>query len=112
MGIVPWFIWEFSDRTMFYFYALPALPFLIMAIVYLFGMLIHTPDRNGPGSAAIRGGRTYILGVDRRTIGAVLLGVYILIIAATFAYFYPIYAGEKITYAQWLSRMWLGGRWI
>jgi len=27
-------------------------------------------------------------------------------------YFYPLYVGEKITYADWFARMWLGGRWI
>jgi hypothetical protein len=29
-----------------------------------------------------------------------------------FAYFYPIYVGKVIPYAQWMARMWLGSRWI
>jgi dolichyl-phosphate-mannose-protein mannosyltransferase len=104
-GIAPWFPWELKDRTMFYFYALPALPFLIMAVVYLFGMLINGPPKKVPGSDRV-------FGVDRKLFGGVVLGVYVLVIAACFAYFYPLYVGEKITYAHWFARMWLGSRWI
>lgn len=99
-GIVPWFIFEFSHRTMFYFYAVPALPFLVMGLVYLFGLLINGP----PGAMIWR--------FDRRAFGSVVLGFYLLVIGWCFAYFYPIYTGEKITYAAWFARMWLGGRWI
>ncbi len=105
MGIVPWFIWEFSHRTMFYFYALPSLPFLIMAVVYLFGLIMGGPIKKTPGS-------DLIFGFDRKVVGGVALGVYVLIIAACFAYFYPLYVGEKIPYATWYAHMWLGGRWI
>ncbi|HEY2792857.1 MAG TPA: phospholipid carrier-dependent glycosyltransferase [Micromonosporaceae bacterium] len=104
-GIATWFPWELSDRTMFSFYALPAVPFLIMAVVYLFGMLISGPLKKTPGS-------NRVFGVERRLFGGVVLGVYLLVISACFAYFYPLFVGEKITYAQWFSRMWLGSRWI
>ncbi|MDT5026492.1 MAG: dolichyl-phosphate-mannose-protein mannosyltransferase [Micromonosporaceae bacterium] len=43
-GILPWFYFELKHRTMYYFYALPAEPFLVMAVVYVLGTLI-----NGPG---------------------------------------------------------------
>ncbi len=49
---------------------------------------------------------------DRRTVGAVILGAYVLLVAACFAYFYPIYAAQIIPYSDWSARMWLGGRWI
>jgi dolichyl-phosphate-mannose-protein mannosyltransferase len=42
-GIAPWFLWEISDRTMFYFYAAPAEPFLILAVVYVLGCLATKP---------------------------------------------------------------------
>jgi dolichyl-phosphate-mannose-protein mannosyltransferase len=45
-------------------------------------------------------------------IGAGLLGVYLLAVARNFMYFYPLYIGEKITYADWFHHMWLGARWI
>jgi dolichyl-phosphate-mannose--protein O-mannosyl transferase len=99
-GIVPWFVSEFSHRTMFYFYALPALPFMIMGVVYLFGTII-----TGPPSPTF-------WGENRRYVGAALLGAYLLIIGWCFMYFYPLYVGEKITWNAWFAHMWLGGRWI
>ena len=96
-GIVPWFREMPEHRTMFYFYALPAEPFLVLAVVYVLGAVIGPARR--PGS-------------DRRLIGATIAGTYVLLVAACFAYFYPIYTGLDITYTEWLGRMWLGSRWI
>jgi dolichyl-phosphate-mannose--protein O-mannosyl transferase len=98
-GIVPWFWSETDDRTMFYFYALPAEPFLILGVVYVLGAILGPPKRVRPDS-------------DRRLIGAIIVGAYVLLVAACFAYFYPIYSGGNLTYQEWFSRMWLGGRWI
>ncbi|MEV8517794.1 phospholipid carrier-dependent glycosyltransferase [Dactylosporangium sp. NPDC051484] len=93
-GILPWFNEMPEHRTMFYFYALPAEPFLVLAVVYVLGAIV------GPA------------GTPRRTVGAAVAGVYVLLVAACFAYFYPIYSGLGVTAAEWLSRMWLGSRWI
>jgi dolichyl-phosphate-mannose--protein O-mannosyl transferase len=100
-GILPWFWYEYDGaRTMFVFYALPALPFLILAVVYVLGSIIGPPG-TVPGSVP-----------DRRMIGAVAAGLFILAVAATFAYFHPIYVGESIPYESWWDRMWLGRRWV
>jgi dolichyl-phosphate-mannose--protein O-mannosyl transferase len=93
-GIVPWMPFQALDRTMFYFYAAPAEPFLILAVVYVAGVLIRRSTKAAS------------------SLGAVLAGGYVLVVAANFAYFYPIYTSDTITYAQWMARMWLGGRWI
>ncbi|MET7401148.1 phospholipid carrier-dependent glycosyltransferase, partial [Dactylosporangium sp. NPDC005572] len=93
-GILPWFQSMPAHRTMFIFYALPAEPFLILAVVYVLGAIAGRPH------------------TDHRRVGALVAGAYVLLVAACFAYFYPIYSGMDITYAQWLSRMWLGSRWI
>jgi dolichyl-phosphate-mannose-protein mannosyltransferase len=98
-GIVPWFWNEVEYRTMFYFYALPAEPFLVLAVVYVLGAIIGPPPEPGDSS-------------DRRLTGAVIAGAYMLIIAACFAYFYPIFVGGHLTYSEWFARMWLGNRWI
>ena len=45
-------------------------------------------------------------------IGAVVLGLYVLLIAASFAYFHPIYVGDSIPYDSWWDRMLLGRRWV
>lgn len=87
---------------MFSFYVLPALPFLILAVVYVLGAIMTPPEGIARGS-----GRT-----DRQLIGTVVAGAYILLVAICFAYFYPIFVGQVIPYESWSGRMWLGGRWI
>ncbi|MGH3681744.1 MAG: dolichyl-phosphate-mannose--protein mannosyltransferase [Natronosporangium sp.] len=98
-GIVPWFF--FGDRVMFYFYALPSQPFLVLAVVYALGAVMFA----GPGR-----GET-VLGFDRRAVGAVLAGGYVILVALTFGYFYPIYTGQVIPYDAWQARMWLS-TWV
>jgi dolichyl-phosphate-mannose--protein O-mannosyl transferase len=44
--------------------------------------------------------------------GTIFAALYIGLVALCFAYFYPVYVGKIITYAEWSARMWLGGRWI
>ncbi|MFG2037491.1 dolichyl-phosphate-mannose--protein mannosyltransferase [Dactylosporangium sp. NPDC048998] len=98
-GILPWFNEMPEHRTMFYFYCLPAEPFLVLAVVYVLGAIIGPPRRLNPAS-------------DHRMIGSIIAGAYVLLVAACFAYFYPIYAGMDISYTEWFSRMWLGSRWV
>ena len=102
-GLLPWFYYAVKDgRTMFSFYALPALPFLILAVVYVLGAIMTPPGGVAQGTA-----RT-----DRQLIGTVLAAAYVLLVAVCFAYFYPVFVGQVIPYEAWQDRMWLGGRWI
>jgi dolichyl-phosphate-mannose-protein mannosyltransferase len=100
---LPWFYYATGGhhRTMFYFYMLPAEPFLILAVVYVLGAIM-TPRPGAPPSLAT---------ADRRTVGAVVAGGYVLLVALCFAYFYPVYTGQTIPYTEWASRMWLNS-WI
>lgn len=85
-GYLPWFV--FPERTMFTFYAISILPFLILALGYLGNeLLIHRANA-----------KRYL------TVGFIL--VFLL-----FLYFFPLYVGESITYDQWRQRMWLES-WI
>ena len=85
-GFAPWFL--FPDRTMFTFYAISILPFLILAIAYLARELeVHQPRAN------------------------LILGLALAAVVALFLYFLPIHVAEIITYDQWQSRMWLES-WI
>jgi dolichyl-phosphate-mannose-protein mannosyltransferase len=111
-GILPWFYWEFSQRTMFYFYALPAEPFLVLAVVYVLGCLI-----NGPGVGRVgAGGRVraaFSLSADeRRLYGTIFATAFVLIVALCFWWYYPLYVGNSIPYADWMRRMLLGNRWV
>ena len=82
---LPWFI--FQDRTMFYFYSITTLPFLILALVYCFDLLLKYRDYQ----------RVIVL--------------FIIAVAINFIYFLPVYLGIEIPYSQWLNRMWLPS-WI
>jgi dolichyl-phosphate-mannose-protein mannosyltransferase len=99
LGWLPWFYYELDNRTMFFFYALPIEPFLILAVVYVLGAIM------GPGKDGLPDER-------RRMTGAIVAGAFVLLVALNFAYFYPIFTGQSIPYDSWLHRMWLGNRWI
>ncbi|MQA87433.1 MAG: phospholipid carrier-dependent glycosyltransferase [Streptosporangiales bacterium] len=94
-GWLPWFWYALDERTMFFFYALPILPFLILAITLSLGMII------GPGGRSSR----------RRIVGSAVAGGYMLLVIANLWYLYPILAAKTIPYQEWLSRMWFDS-WI
>ncbi len=98
-GIVPWFAYELDMRTMYNFYALPAEPFLVLAVVYVLGALVGPALPLGEAP-------------DRRLVGVAVAALYVGLVALAFAYFYPIYTGNVIAYADWWARMWLGMRWV
>jgi dolichyl-phosphate-mannose--protein O-mannosyl transferase len=110
-GILPWFYYELHQRTMFYFYALPSEPFLILAVVYVLGCLI-----NGPGVGRLGRGRVRtsfsLPSEERRLYGTIFAGAFVLIVALCFWWYYPIYVGNSIPYTDWLRRMLLGNRWV
>ncbi|MFG1952827.1 dolichyl-phosphate-mannose--protein mannosyltransferase [Micromonospora sp. NPDC048830] len=109
-GLLPWFWFALDGRTMFSFYVAPALPFLVLAVVYVLGAIV-SPATAG---AAAEGGRARSDedAAERRLIGGVVAGAYVLLVALCFAYFYPIFVGRLLPYADWSARMWLDGRWI
>ena len=82
---LPWFI--FQDRTMFYFYSISTLPFLILALVYCFDLLLKFGNYQKQ------------------------IMLFIFVVAINFIYFLPVYIGIEIPYSQWLNRMWLPS-WI
>ncbi|HEU5034716.1 MAG TPA: phospholipid carrier-dependent glycosyltransferase [Mycobacteriales bacterium] len=90
-GYLPWFYEDHEHRTMFLFYLLPSLPFMVLAVTMGIGLVL------GHRTASQR----------RRAIGAVVAGAYLLAVIGNFAYFYPVLSGKVITYDQWNQRMWL-----
>ncbi len=82
---LPWFF--FQNRTMFYFYAISILPFLILALIYTFNWALKFKD-------------------DKK-----LIYGFIILVAINFLYFLPILIGIEIPYSQWLARMWFPS-WI
>ena len=91
-GWLPWFAYD--DRPLFFFYAIAFVPFSAMAVALCLGRLL------GPARAG-----------DRRMVGGILVGAYVALVAANFAYLYPILTDELLPYPNWLSRMWFKS-WI
>ncbi|MER7457212.1 phospholipid carrier-dependent glycosyltransferase [Micromonospora sp. NPDC126480] len=105
-GLLPWFWFAIAGgRTMFSFYAAPALPFLVLAVTYVLGAIIGPPVSAGSADATEAD-------QDRRLVGGVVAGAYVVLVALCFAYFYPIFVGDTMPYDDWSNRMWLDGRWI
>lgn len=85
-GFLPWFL--FPDRTMFTFYAVVLLPFIVLSLTFLARELLTHYAR-----------AKWVIGV---AFGAIFLA---------FLYFLPIQIAQVITYDQWQARMWLES-WI
>ncbi len=94
-GIVPWVWYDLQRRTEFFFYALPALPFLVLALTLCAGLVL------GDRAAA----------PPRRALGAALVGSYAVTVVISFFYFYPILSARLLPYSSWRLRMWFGS-WI
>ncbi|WP_283138458.1 dolichyl-phosphate-mannose--protein mannosyltransferase [Rhizohabitans arisaemae] len=96
VGWFPWFYYAIAhNRTMYQFYALPMLPFLILALVFALGLLI------GPG-----GSPTF-----RRAAGASIAGTYTLLVLINFWWLYPVLGSVVTTVADWYARMWFSS-WV
>ena len=87
-GYLPWFLYQ--HRTIFEFYSIAFEPWVILAVVFVLGMVLG--GRDAPP--------------ERRRRGLLIIGGYLLLTLALFAFFYPIYTAEVIPYQQWHLRMW------
>jgi dolichyl-phosphate-mannose-protein mannosyltransferase len=94
-GWLPWFVFAADKRTMFIFYATPLIPFLVLAIVLVLGLLIG--PANGPPPL--------------RWFGTVAAGVFVLLVIANFAYLHPIMTARVIPWEDWYAKMWLDS-WV
>jgi dolichyl-phosphate-mannose--protein O-mannosyl transferase len=92
---LPWLL-QFK-RTMFFFYALPLLPFICIALAVTIGYLI------GPIDAA----------PNRRMVGATIAGAYLVIVVAAFFYWLPILSAQTIPFTDgWQQRMGWFQSWV
>jgi dolichyl-phosphate-mannose-protein mannosyltransferase len=87
-GWLTWFV--NLERTMFLFYMAPAVPFFVLGVVLVLQDVI-----GGPGADRFR-----------RQVSLAVVCLYVALVAATFAFFYPVFTGQELTKAEWLTRMW------
>ena len=96
VGWLPWFYYAIADnRTMFLYYMIPVVPFMILAIVLACGLMLGpaVPDR-------------------RRLIGSTVVGAFALLALANFWWLYPVISAEVIPYQDWYERMLFKNGWI
>jgi len=98
---LPWF--QYQHRTIFTFYAVVFVPFVVLALVYVLGLLLG-PD---PSAAVLRSGVKVEAALRRRRWGAIAAGAVVVLCVACFAFFWPIYTAQVIPYSAWQRRMWL-----
>ncbi|MGW0804125.1 dolichyl-phosphate-mannose--protein mannosyltransferase [Nonomuraea sp. NPDC002799] len=102
MGWLPWFYFAIADnRTMFLFYAIPMVPFMVLAITLCAGLLIGPSTPTASGAMPVR-----------RTAGAAIVGAFALLAVINFWWLHPILSGELIPYTEWKARMLFEKRWI
>ncbi len=102
VGWLPWFYFAIAaNRTMFLFYAIPMVPFMVLAITLCAGWLIGPAVRTADGRLP-----------TRRTFGAAVVGAYALLALINFWWLHPVLSAELIPYAEWKARMLFGNQWI
>jgi len=89
-GWLPWFLYQ--ERTIFQFYAVAFVPWIVLAVTYCLGLFLGPPGR------------------PRRD-RALLVGAYLLLAVVVFWFFSPILTARVIPHGDWLMRMWLPS-WI
>ena len=87
-----WVPWLFTlDRTVFTFYTVAFVPFVVMALTLTLGTII------GPADAPDR----------RREWGALVAGAIVVAAVVVAWWFMPVWTGESIPYDAWRLRMWM-----
>ncbi len=89
-GWLPWML--YLNRTIFTFYTVIYVPFVVMAIALTIMKLLQS-SRKG----SIRR-QHWVIG---------LIALYLIAVIAAAWWFYPIWTGEVIPYDQWKLRMWM-----
>lgn len=89
-GWLPWM--AYAHRTIFTFYAIVFLPWVVLTLAYVIGLVIGPKDEVAPRTRKL-------------TIASV--GVVVGLIVLVSAFFYPVWTAWTIPYDQWRLHMWL-----
>ncbi|SDJ51161.1 C-terminal four TMM region of protein-O-mannosyltransferase [Nonomuraea maritima] len=95
-GWLPWFYYAIADnRTMYLFYMMPVVPFMVLAVTLCAGLVLGGADASP----------------NRRALGAAVVGSFTLVVLVNLGWLLPVLTAETITYAEWWARM-LFGSWV
>ena len=92
-GLLPWF--AEIDRQMYFFYATVLAPFLVMGLALCCGDLLRAVTRTGAQRP------------ERRTLGILVVAIYVALVVTNFIWLWPILTASPISPAQWHQQIWL-----
>jgi dolichyl-phosphate-mannose--protein O-mannosyl transferase len=87
-GWLPWF--QYQSRPLFFFYAIVIIPFSVMALALCLGRLLGRAESSDSGM-----------------IGGIVVGAFVALVGADFAYLYPVLTDQVLPRPKYLARMWL-----
>ncbi|MDO1477510.1 phospholipid carrier-dependent glycosyltransferase [Rhodococcus ruber] len=87
--LLPWF--ATLDRQMYYFYAVPLAPFLVMGLTLVLGDVLGSPRAS----------------TERRSTGLLVVCLYVGLVVANFVWLWPILTAAPITVETWHQQLWL-----
>ena len=88
---LPWFL--YTSRPLFFFYAITIIPFSVIGLSMVMGLILGQP--RAPG----------------RRRGGIAVGLAVALVIVNFGYIYPVLTDQLLPYHEWLARMWLHS-WI
>lgn len=88
-GFLPWLM--YPERTMFFFYTLPLVPFMVLALTYMIGKVIPREPRD----------------VNTYRSRLVLVTIFLAVILLVSAFFWPIWTGDMISDDYWRDHVWI-----
>jgi len=94
-GWLPWF--AYMHRTIFTFYSVAFVPWVVLTLVYVLGLLVGPPVEADGTAREVR--------ARRWTVAAV--GVFVAVVVGVGLFFYPVWSAWVIPWEQWHMRMWL-----
>lgn len=102
-GWLPWVL-LYRDRTVFTTYAAAFAPFMVLGLTMALGALLGR-------APAPEGGDDELRATRRRSIGASVVGAYVLVVVVNAWWLWPVWVADLLPYDEWLRRMWFRG-WI
>ncbi|GAB2689687.1 dolichyl-phosphate-mannose--protein mannosyltransferase [Nocardia thraciensis] len=98
-ALLPWFVT--LDRQMYFFYAVPMAPFLVMAVALVLGDIL------GPAPFTRGTGQRFLLWSERQRLNLLLVCLYVGLVVANFIWLWPIMTALPITVGNWHNHLWL-----
>ncbi|WP_420832052.1 dolichyl-phosphate-mannose--protein mannosyltransferase [Nocardia huaxiensis] len=104
-GLLPWFL--SLDRQMYFFYAVPLAPFLVMGVALALGDLLGHAPPSGRRLSGIPNLQNFTPPSERQGLGLLLVCLYLALVIANFIWLWPILTGMSITPSDWHDHLWL-----